>query len=332
MRLLLTAYWAALPDVMVRDMSLYMGLDTSNYTTSAAAFDAATEALWQVKQLLPVKAGERGLRQSDAVFHHVKQLPDLLEQLFSTVSKQDIAAFGVSDRPMEADNSYMPCFLAGEGMARALAASSCRPLFRFTHQQGHVMAALYGAKRLDLLKAPFLAFHVSGGTTEALLVRPHADTVITCTSVARSLDLKAGQLIDRIGVLLGLPFPAGAELDKLSQTATEMRLPHPSMEGANCHLSGVENQCRRLIEQGVPPDEVARLCLLHVQAALESMTERLLAAYGDLPVVYAGGVMSNTLLRAALSKRFGGIFAPPAYSADNAAGIAVLTSLRAERG
>ena len=148
--------------------------------------------------------------------------------------------------------------------------------------------------------------------------------------MARSLDLKAGQLIDRIGVLLGLPFPAGPQLDKLSQTATETRLPRPSMEGENCHLSGVENQCRRLIEQGVPSNEVARFCLLNVQAALESMTERLLAVYGDLPVVYAGGVMSNTLLREALSQKFGGIFAPPAYSADNAVGIAVLTGLKAK--
>ncbi len=310
-------------------MSFYMGLDTSNYTTSVAAFDAATGALWQVKQLLPVKAGELGLRQNDAVFHHVKQLPALLEQLFAESGTVAPDAFGVSDRPMEAEGSYMPCFLAGEGTARALAAAAAKPLYRFTHQQGHVMAALYGAERLPLRHKPFLAFHVSGGTTEALLVKPHAETIISCTSVARSLDLKAGQLIDRVGGLLGLPFPAGPALDKLSQEADATRLPKPSMEGACCHLSGVENQCRRMIADGAQPSEAARFCLLSVESALIAMTEQLLAQYGDLPVVYAGGVMSNTLLRAALQERFNGIFAPPVYSADNAVGIAVLTAFRA---
>ncbi len=310
-------------------MSFYIGLDTSNYTTSAAAFDAATGALWQVKQLLPVKAGALGLRQSDAVFHHVKQLPLLVEQLFSEVGTVQAEAFGVSDRPMESDGSYMPCFLAGEGTARALAAAAGKPLYRFTHQQGHVMAALYGAEKLPLRYKPFLAFHVSGGTTEALLVKPHDETVISCTSVARSLDLKAGQLIDRVGGLLGLPFPAGPALDKLSQNSDAIRLPKPSMEDACCHLSGVENQCRRMLSDGAEPAAVARFCLLSIESAVVHMTERLLAQHGDLPVVYAGGVMSNTLLRAALKERFNGIFAPPAYSADNAAGIAVLTALRA---
>ncbi len=311
-------------------MSYYIGLDTSNYTTSAAAYDAATGALWQVKQLLPVKEGEMGLRQSDAVFHHVRQLPSLLEQLFDTVGHTaDIAAVGVSDRPMEEEGSYMPCFLAGEGMARSLAAAFGRPLFRFTHQQGHVMAALYGAERIRLRQEPFLAFHVSGGTTEALLVHPSEATGISCTVVARSLDLKAGQLIDRVGGLLGLPFPAGPALDKLSLTAEEMRLPRPSVEGANCHLSGVENQCRRLLQDGAAPETVARFCLRSIEAALRHMTETLHAQYGDLPVVYAGGVMSNTLLRTALQEAYGGVFAPPVYSADNAAGIALLTAIRA---
>lgn len=310
-------------------MSFYIGLDTSNYTTSAAAFDAATGALWQVKQLLPVKAGEMGLRQSDAVFHHVKQLPQLLEQLYAEVGIVYPEAFGVSDRPTENEGSYMPCFLAGEGTARSLSAAAGKPLFRFTHQQGHVMAALYGAEQLSLRFHPFLAFHVSGGTTEALLVKPHPEAVISCTTVARSLDLKAGQLIDRVGGMLGLPFPAGPALDKLSQQADTSRVPKPSMDGTCCHLSGVENQCRRLLADGASPAEVARFCLLSVQAALFSMTEQLLTAYGDLPVVYAGGVMSNTLLRAALQQKFGGIFAPAVYSSDNAAGIAILTALRA---
>ena len=310
-------------------MSKYVGLDTSNYTTSVAAIDAETGALWQYKQLLPVKDGGLGLRQSDAVFHHVRQLPELIEQLAASGgSWQDAAAFGVSDRPQEADGSYMPCFLVGLGAARQASAVLQKPLHRFTHQQGHVMAALYGSQSLLLKEAPFLAFHVSGGTTDALLVRPHAETVITCETVACSRDLKAGQLIDRVGGMLGLSFPAGPALDALAQTASGAYRVKPSMDGAYCHFSGVENQCRDQLKKGVPKEEIAKFCLCSIQAALEQMTERLLLQYGDLPVVYAGGVMSNTQLRQALSARFGGRFAPPAFSADNAVGIAVLTAIK----
>lgn len=310
-------------------MRKYLGLDTSNYTTSVAAVEAETGALWQFKRLLPVKEGELGLRQSDAVFHHVRQLPELTESLCSACdSLAGLAAVGVSDRPQETAGSYMPCFLVGHGAARQMAAAFGVPLYRFTHQQGHVAAALYGSGSLDLRHRPFLAFHVSGGTTDALLVTPCNDTVISCQVVASSLDLKAGQLIDRVGGMLGLPFPAGPALDKLSQTAAGAPRVRPSLDGTSCHLSGVENQCRDLLKKGTPAEEVAVFCLRSVCAALEEMTARLLSQYGDLPVVYAGGVMSNTLIRTALTERFGGRFAPAAFSADNAVGIAVLTALK----
>ena len=310
-------------------MERYLGLDTSNYTTSVAAFDAETGALWQVKQLLPVKDGELGLRQSDAVFHHTRQLPTMMERLRDEAGDlSELAAIGVSVRPTQAEGSYMPCFLSGEGAARQMAALLGVPLHRFSHQQGHVMAALYGAKALELRHAPFLAFHVSGGTTDALLVQPDEESIIRCEKVAGSLDLKAGQLIDRVGGLLGLAFPAGPALEALAGVI-EGKLPRPSMDGTSCHLSGVENQCRKQLADGVSPAEVAGFCLRSVNAAVQAMTERLLAQYGELPVVYAGGVMSNTYLKTSLQQRFGGLFAPPAYSADNAAGIALLTALKA---
>jgi N6-L-threonylcarbamoyladenine synthase len=205
-------------------------------------------------------------------------------------------------------------------------------MYTFSHQQGHVAAALYGAGRLDLLEKRFLAFHVSGGTTDALLVEPHKDTVITCRQVAGSLDLKAGQLIDRVGVAMGLKFPAGVELEKLALQAGCTYSPKPSMEGTSCHLSGAENQCRQRLEKGEPPEEVARFCLDYVRVTVTEMTARLLAEYGDLPVVYAGGVMSNSILREALSRQFGGSFAPPVFSADNAAGIALLGAIKGGDG
>ncbi len=304
--------------------TICLGVDTSNYTTSLALYRAADNAMMQQKRLLPVKEGERGLRQSDALFHHTCQLPDLMEAL----SPRGITCVAVSDRPREAEGSYMPCFLAGVATARQIAAVSGIPVHTFTHQQGHVAAAVYGAAAPHLFEQRFLAFHVSGGTTDALLVEPHAEKIITCRQVAGSLDLKAGQLIDRIGVAMGLPFPAGPALEQLALAAGETYSPKPSMDGADCHLSGVENQCRMRLEKGVPHEEVARFCLDHVRVALEEMTARLLAEYGDLPVLYAGGVMSNSVLKKAVGKRFGGLFAPPVLSADNAAGIALLGAMK----
>lgn len=312
-------------------MNAFLGIDTSNYTTSVAVFNSETGGMLQSKKLLPVKEGELGLRQSDAVFHHTRQLPDRLEEIFSQY-EGGIAGIGVSDRPCQTEGSYMPCFLAGLGAARGLAAALRVPLFAFTHQQGHVAAAAFGAGRTDLLKGEFLAFHVSGGTTDALLVRPDASCVISCELTAHSLDLKAGQLIDRVGGMLGLPFPAGPALEKLALEATGSYLLRPTLRDGNCSLSGVENQCRRMKEQGSADEEIALFCHMSVLAAIAGMTEALLKRYPGQPVLYAGGVMSNSILKTELAKRFGGIvsFAPPVYSADNAAGIALLTYFQTE--
>ena len=306
----------------------YLGLDTSNYTTSAAYYLDDSQEICQVKQLLPVKAGEMGLRQSDAVFHHTKQLPDMVERLRQQCDG-NIAAVAASDRPTERDGSYMPCFLVGAGAAREFGALLRVPVHFFTHQQGHVAAALYGSGNLQWRHQPFLAFHVSGGTTDVLYVKPHPETVLSCELVASSLDLKAGQLVDRVGGMLGLPFPAGPALEQLALLSVNRNLrPKISMDGAFCHLSGVENQCRRMLDEGAKKEDVALFCLLSIQTALCHMTDALQKQYGTLPIVYAGGVMSNSILRKHLSETFGGQFAPPVFAADNAAGIAVLCKIR----
>ena len=306
-----------------------LGLDTSNYTTSAALYVPQEGRLVQKKKLLPVEEGQLGLRQSDALFHHVRQLPDIVEQLRAECDVP-VTCIGASDRPCQAEGSYMPCFLAGIGAARELAAVLRVPCYPFTHQQGHVAAALYGTGRLDWIEKRFLAFHVSGGTTDALLVEPDKDELIRCRVAAHSRDLKAGQLIDRVGGMLGLRFPAGPALEALALRASGSYRPRASMAGMDCHLSGVQNQCEKMLRDGAPKEEVALFCLKSVEAAITAMTQALFTEYGELPLVYAGGVMSNSLLKKTLSERFGGAFADPVYSADNAAGIAVLTAIKDE--
>ncbi len=308
-------------------MSTCLGFDTSNYTTSVAWIDATHQQVIQEKQLLPVKEGEMGLRQSDAVFHHVRQLPDVVERLFASCSKS-VDCVAASERPQEVDGSYMPCFLVGMGSARQMAATLGVPYYGVTHQQGHVAAAALGAGRLDLLERPFLAFHVSGGTTDALTVDPCKKGIITCQAVAKSTDLKAGQLIDRVGGMLGLRFPAGPALEVLASQATGTYRVRASLKDGYCSLSGVENQCRQMLDRGSKPAEVARFCMESVRAALEGMTEHLLSNYPNRPLLYAGGVMSNQWLKDIFEQRYGGSFAPPAFSTDNAAGVALLGSLR----
>ena len=313
-------------------MALTFGIDTSNYTTSAAVYDSAAGVIVMEKRLLPTGEGTLGLRQSDAVFAHVKQLGEIVERLFSHLDfpAGEIVAAGVSAFPRRETGSYMPCFLVGETAMRVFTAANRLPLYRFSHQEGHIAAALYSAGRLDLLERPFLAFHLSGGTTDALLVTPSEDGFFRVRQVGGSLDLKAGQAVDRVGLLLGLHFACGPELTELALRWKEPVRVRATLKGTSCCLSGIENQCRKLLEQGCPREKIARVCLESIRAALEGMTTALQKQYGNLPLLYAGGVMSSTLIRKKLEENFGGIFAAPAYSSDNAAGTAILAGMADE--
>lgn len=218
----------------------------------------------------------------------------------------------------------MPCFLVGKGFAQALGKAWGVPVEFFSHQQGHLAAALYSAGQLGLLDKPFLAFHVSGGTTEALWVRPGPDGMPVADLAAQSLDLKAGQAVDRVGVMLGLGFPCGPELEKLALQWGDKVTVRPAMKGADCSLSGIENKCAAMLGQGRKPAEIARTCIEAIGAALDKMCETLLAQAGPLPVLFAGGVCSNSILREKLGGKYGAWFAAPEFSSDNGAGVAIL--------
>jgi N6-L-threonylcarbamoyladenine synthase len=302
-------------------MGNMLGIDTSNYTTSAALFDGT--AVSQQKMLLPVRPGELGLRQSDAVFHHVQQLPQVLEALLP--QKSSVSAVGASARPRDLADSYMPCFTVGLGTAKALALSLGVPMYSFSHQAGHIAAALYSTNRLDLLREKFIAFHVSGGTTEAVLVTPDEQRIFSAQIIAQSLDLKGGQAVDRVGAMLGLAFPSGRALEQFALNTNIRYKIKASMKGADCSLSGVENKCRDLLHTGKPKEEIAAYCLQSILSALDAMTAELIKQYGNLPLLFAGGVMSNSIIRSALTEKYGALFAAPEFSSDNAAGIAVLT-------
>ncbi|MCM1579619.1 MAG: peptidase M22 [Ruminococcus sp.] len=318
-------------------MGLYLGLDTSNYTTSAALFDSESGRMLSKTLMLPVKPGERGLRQSDAVFHHTKQLPQAVKSLFEEAREGgdiSVDAVAASARPRDADGSYMPCFLCGEGVGECLAAALGKPFYSLSHQAGHILAAVYSADRLSMLETPFIAFHVSGGTTDCLRCVPDSGKIVSVCEISSSLDLKAGQLIDRAGVLMGLPFPCGRELEKLSDRSDKRFKIKPVIKNGSCCLSGYENEVKRLIEKGEPHEDIARFVLEAVGENIAAMAEYALEKE-NLPIIFAGGVMSDRYiadkLKTRLEKRTAVYFAAPEYSRDNACGAAVFAYLKEKK-
>ena len=299
-------------------MSVFLGIDTSNYTTSMAVCDE-NGVLLNERKLLEVKEGERGLRQSDAVFAHVNNISEIAER----IGKHNIRAIGCSSKPRDIEGSYMPCFKVGESVAETLGQIIGVPTFKFSHQMGHVTAAAYSADCMDLLNKEFNAFHVSGGTTEIL----HCDGTsgkLVIENIGGTLDLNAGQAIDRTGVLLGLKFPCGPALEKMAEFGKLPFPPSVCVKGLECNLSGLENKVQKLKSENTDANDIALYALKFVEKTLDKLTSNLRKEY-DLPIIFAGGVMSNNMIKKTLSKYKDAYFAEREFSADNAAGIALLT-------
>ncbi len=302
-----------------------LGIDTSNYTTSAALFCHEDNMMYQNRRLLPVEEGKCGLRQSDAVFHHTQQLHIIIDELYRRLDFIPvIKAIGVSARPRDRIDSYMPCFTVGVNIANTLGTVLNIPVFEFSHQMGHIAAAVYSADAGYLYKDKFLAFHVSGGTTEAVIVSPENDNLVVSDIVGKTLDLHAGQAIDRIGVKMGLPFPCGKELEKLALQCEKKVSVRPCIKGTDCCLSGLQNICEKLLAENTDRSETALTCLMYIEKTIEKMCVAILDKYGAMPVLFAGGVMSDSIIREELSKKLDCIFASAELSSDNACGTAVL--------
>lgn len=305
----------------------FLGIDTSNYTTSVGLVDKSGEVLANIKRPLPVGEGERGLRQSDALFAHVKNLPSAMQELAGIMDGRSIMAIGVSGRPRNVEGSYMPCFLGGVAAAQSAAAVHGVPFYTFSHQCGHLMAAVHSSGRYDLLEHPFGAFHVSGGTTE--LVRAEKAKGGFCVScVGGAKDLHAGQAVDRIGVAMGLSFPCGPALEVLAlQNTKKIPRKRVAQDGCYVNLSGLENMALKLYRETGDAPLTAAFVFDFLGNALVAMAKAYQALYGEGTMLFAGGVMSNTILRARIESELDAAFATPALSADNAVGIALLTAM-----
>ncbi len=304
-----------------------LGIDTSNYATSLAVYDSNGEVVLAEKRFLPVKTGHLGLRQSDALFHHTLVLPELLAKVGQAFDLTKIDAVGVSAKPRPVEGSYMPCFLAGVNMATAFAAAKNLPFVQTTHQQGHAAAAIYATHHPEFFETPILLFHISGGTTDLLFCDNNLSTI---DLLGTSSDLYAGQAVDRVGVKLGFDFPAGVEVSRLAATCTEEIRPKASVRGLDCSLSGLENQCNQLLEQGKTPAYVCKYCLLCVGETIVKMTKNARAQnmrLAKLPVVCAGGVMSSAIIQEYVQAKLPNVyFVPGEFASDNAMGVAIIAA------
>lgn len=309
-----------------------IGIDTSCYTTSLALVDTKQNLVWEKRIVLDVPLGQRGLAQSEGFFKHVVNLPLLFTDLQRNLLGKKIKAVAASVRPRPVENSYLPVFRVGESQGRSLAAVLEVPFVEVSHQEGHLAAGLWSTG--TQLPRPFLAIHISGGTTELLLVKEseQKENFFQIDILGSSLDLHAGQLVDRVGVFLGMSFPAGKELESLANQGEAGKETIPSaVRGYNLSFSGAETKALRLIGGGSKPADVALAVLQCLANSLEKIIRKAVLQYQISQVLLVGGVAANQYLRQRLSKRLEhpgvGIklyFAKPQFSSDNAIGTALL--------
>ena len=308
-----------------------IGFDTSNYRTSVAAVTLDGEILVNHRELLPVSNGERGLRQSDAVFAHIRQLRHSEEALRASLGGRRIAAVAASTRPRDGEESYMPVFQVGFTAGSLLAAALNVPFYETTHQRGHLAAALAGTALEN--EDRLLAVHLSGGTTDLLVM--DSEKVV---QIGGSADLHAGQLVDRAGVAMGLPFPSGEELEKLAVRGKSEGLLGCSLDKGDltCHLSGAETKVQQWIQAGIMPrEDIAREIYDLLARTLARMLKAGAEKTGLKKALVTGGVAASALLRQLLEERrlkTRGcpeiVFGKPEMSGDNAVGVALIGAKR----
>lgn len=309
----------------------YIGIDTSCYTTSVAIIDDSEKVIYDGRILLMVEQGGRGLRQSEAVFQHIKNLESLCKEALSSIDEQNINCIAVSSKPRNVEGSYMPVFTTGYNTASIVANCLKVPLYICSHQQGHTLAGSWSAG--TGFTEGFLVYHISGGTTELLKIDAENDTY---EIIGGTEDLNAGQFIDRVGVAMGLGFPCGKEMDKLCREhdvqALELSV---CVKGSFLSFSGPESYVQRLLDAEKLKDDsykagIAKGVFGSIGKALEKTTLNSCIAHKIKRILFVGGVASNSIIRAMLTESkslikndIDIIISDSGYSSDNAVGTAI---------
>lgn len=303
-------------------MKLYLGIDTSNYTTSLAVVNEKDEIIYDRRKMLTVESGKRGLRQSEAFFQHNNNFPLMFSSLKGEIDIKQISGIAVSTKPRNIENSYMPVFKAGSNYAQVLRDVLNVPLIECSHQEGHIYAGMVPLN----LQPPFLALHLSGGTTDLLLVQEGGSYRLNIELLTSSSDLHCGQFVDRIGVLLGLTFPAGKELDNLAQKAEKVLTIPSSVKDGVPSFSGPLTLAQKLVQRGEKREDVAFAVFKCIGKTVEKVLGFGIDKTGLKKVLLIGGVASNSYIRKYIKEKVRGevYFAYPQLSPDNAVGVAFM--------
>lgn len=309
----------------------FLGIDTSCYTSSVAIVDKDENIIYDGRILLEVAASEKGLRQSDAVFQHMNNLPKLFIEAMNIEKSNMLKGIGVSIRPRSIEGSYMPVFTAGNNYAKVISACIEAPIAECSHQQGHIIAGEWSINKA--YKDKYLVYHISGGTTELLKV---ANINQSIEIVGGTQDLNAGQYIDRIGVAIGMKFPCGNEMDKLCNDykGDTFQLPI-SVKDTILSFSGPESHVQRLISKETSfgnnfKAQISKSVFLNIAEALEKTIINACILNDIKDVLMVGGVASNSVIshklhESAKAKALGIniSISKPQYSSDNAVGAAI---------
>ena len=314
---------------MTENNRIIIGIDTSCYTTSIAAITLNREIVFNEKIMLNVKNGERGLRQSDAVFQHIKNFGDISERLKKHIHKKGykVEMICASAKPRDVEESYMPVFEVGKNFAKTMAAIFDCEMLETTHQENHIAASLYGCDKEDLER--FISVHMSGGTMEILLTEK-GDKGYKTEIVGGTKDISFGQLIDRVGVKMGYDFPAGKYVDENALLCKEVVASglKTSVKDGYMNISGLENQVYKLMEE---KDKyyVSKAVMNAAIKSLEKALRFVCDKHSIEDVVFVGGVASSKYISEKLSKKLqrnniNSFFTDGAYSSDNACGCAII--------
>ena len=313
----------------------YLGIDTSAYTSSIALMDEELNIVADLRIPLKVKSGERGLRQQEAVFQHLNNFPLLIDRLSDFVAFKDIVQVGVSSRPRNIEDSYMPVFLFGKNQAYILSKLLNIGYKEFSHQENHIGSGLMD--NMELLGESFIALHISGGTSEFLKVNSKGEN-LNIEVIGRTLDISFGQLIDRIGVKLGINFPCGREMDLISKGGKliDISIPISIKDNFHFNLSGLENFFNKLIDKGIYRDEDIIVSLFNILSIIiESILKAIHTAYGLNKLLITGGVASNSYIRGYLEGKINYMdvhFSRRDLSSDNGVGNSLLAKIMEGRG
>lgn len=312
------------------DCPLYLGLDTSAYTTSLALVDGDENIVFESRIPLPVKEGSLGLRQSEAVFSHLLNMPRLWEAGNRLGGGRKLYAVAFSARPRPVSGSYMPVFKVGEAFGLFLARTMGLYYLATSHQEGHIMAGLWSA---GLGPGRYLVLHLSGGTTEIIASEETGPGQLELECLGGTSDLNAGQFVDRVGLAMGLSFPAGPQLEMLARGGTEGNLKLPvAVKGGTVSFSGPASQAERLLARGCSRENLSRAVENCIADTLGLAVRNLAKECGPFNGLLAvGGVTANQYIRERLGKNLGewGLYyAAPSFAGDNAVGPAVQAARR----